>query len=82
MELNKPETDPLKIMKDNNQSNVHNRNKNFRDPGTVQDYESRRMLQRAKNGLKRNKKWLYFSFFLEFVVFATILVAFVTLIQT
>ena len=76
MEMARPETDPF-----NTRGNLHNRNKNSADPGTVQDYESRRMLQRAQNGLKRNKNWLYCSLFLELVVFLVIFATWISLMK-
>ena len=81
MELTKPETDPFKTTRGSRKDNLYNRNKNAADPGTVQDYESRRMLQRAQNGLRRNKNWLYCSFFLELVAFLVIFVTWISLMN-
>jgi len=81
MEMAKPETDPFNTRKGSTKGNLHNRHKNSADPGTVQDYESRRMLQRAQNGLKRNKNWVYCSFLLELVVVLSIFATWISLMK-
>ena len=81
MEMTKPETDPFNTTMGSTKGDIHNRHKNSADPGTVQDYESRRMLQRAKNGLRRNKNCLYCSFFLELGVFLLIFATWISLMK-
>ena len=60
---------------------IHNRSRKLGDPGTVQDYESRRMLKRAASGIDKNKRWLYCSFFLEVVVLMAIFASWIVLFQ-
>ena len=57
-----------------------NENKNSeklgnKDHETVVDWHTRKGLKRTEDGIGRNKKLAYFTFFLEFLVFALIITA-------
>ena len=44
-------------------------------PGMHQDFTTRKMLKKAERNINSNNKWTYLSFFLEFVVFIVLIVA-------
>ena len=46
-----------------------------KDHDTVVDWHTRKGLKRTEDGIDRNKKLAYFTFFLEFVVFTLIIAA-------
>ena len=82
MESKKCEIDPLRRMAEYRNDSVRNRNTSAGDPGTVQDWESRKMLKKAVRGISKNKKWVFISFIFELIVFAILLTAWIQLIQT
>ena len=82
MNRTKPETDPLKARKGRTNDSLRLNGKSLGDPGTIQDYESRRMLKRAEDGVRKNNKLVYITFFIEFVVLVLILSAWITLMKT
>ena len=53
-----------------------------RDHDTVVDWHTRKGLKRTEDGIDRNKKLAYFTFFLEFLVFALIIAAWAHLTLT
>ena len=74
--LNKMESGNISPSQFNNASNTHDRNN---APGMHQDYATRRILKKADRNIKNNNKWIYISFFIEFVVFIILIVAWATL---
>lgn len=46
---------------------------------TVVDWHTKKKLKRAEYGINRNNKFIYITFFLQFVVFALIIIAWTTL---
>ena len=49
------------------------------DHGAVVDWHTRKTLKRAQDGIYRNNKIIYITFFLEFVVFVLIIAAWASL---
>ena len=52
------------------------------DHGAVVDPHTRKTLKRARDGINRNNKIIYITFFLEFVVFVLIIAAWASLSLT
>ena len=44
-------------------------------PGMHQDFATRKMLKKAERNISNNNKWTYISFFIEFVVFLVLIIA-------
>ena len=61
-----------------NESQVLGKAQN-QDHDTVVDWHTKKKLKRVEYGIDRNNKWIYVTFFLEFIVFALIIVAWATM---
>ena len=82
MHRSQPEMDPLKAVPGSRNESLRKRDPAVSDPGTIQDYESRRRLRRAVIGIRKNNKMVYISFFIEFAVLILVFSAWVILSQT
>ena len=59
---------------ENSPGNIQNQ-----DHGAVVDWHIRKTLKKAQDGINRNNKMIYITFFLEFVVFVLIIAAWASL---
>ena len=50
-------------------------------PGMQQDFQTRKALKKAERNISSNEKWVLVSFFIEFIVFAVIVAAWISLSQ-
>ena len=82
MNRTQPEMDPLRAIPGSRNESLRKRDPAVSDPGTIQDYESRRMLKRADKGIRKNNKMVYISFFIEFAVLILVFSAWIILSQT
>ena len=82
MNRTQPEMDPLKAVPGSRNESLRKRDTAVSDPGTIQDYESRKMLKRADMGIRKNNKMVYISFFIEFAVLILVFSAWIILSQT
>ena len=59
---------------ENSPGNIQNQ-----DHGAVVDWHTRKTLKKTQDGINRNNKMIYITFFLEFVVFVLIIAAWASL---